>query len=258
MAYYSIYETMNHDTDQKGYLRPSAIQKYMQETANHQMRDSKPTYEELFDKGQAFILSRMAVKLNRPIKQYEKIRVETWPSSEDKGATFTRCYVIYSDNEEVARGLGLWALVDINTKSLLRVSDMDFSNYEMGKPFEMQGMRFRIPKDEMKEAGGYKVFYPLTDCNKHMNNTNYPDMYISFLPDAQKYNVVSYSITYKAEAPLNADLKVEISEPHENEDGTITYYFRTWVKDLVNSECEMKVTKKAGAGPQRIPPRTQQ
>lgn len=242
MPYTACYEAMNHDTDLKGDLRPSAVLRYMQETANHQMRDSKPTYEELFNDGKAFILSRMVVKIHRNIRQYEKIRVETWPSSKDKGAAFNRCYIIYSGDEEVARGLGVWALVDINTKSLLRVSDMDFSNYEMGEPYEMQGLRFRIPKEEMKNVGEFKVYYPLTDCNRHMNNTNYPDMYLSFIPEPDKCSVTDFSITYKAEAPLNSVLKIERSDAHENEDGTTTYYFRTWVEDTVNSECQMTLT----------------
>lgn len=242
MPYTTYYETMNHDTDMNGNLRPSVIQRYMQETANRQMRDAKPTYEDLFNDGKAFILSRMVVKIHRNIAQYEKIRVETWPSNKDKGASFTRCYIMYSGDEEVARGLGLWALVDINTKSLLRVSDMDFSNYEMGEPYEMQGVRFRIPKDEMKAAGEFKVYYPLTDCNRHMNNTNYPDMYLSFIPEVDKYSVTEYSITHKAEAPLNAILRVEISDPHKNDDGTVTYYFRTFAGEAVNTECQMTLT----------------
>ena len=241
--YTSFYETMNHDTDMNGYLRPSAIQKYMQETANHQMRDSKPTYEDLFNQGKAFILSRMVVKTFRPITQYEKLRVETWPSNKDKGASFNRCYIIYSGNKEIARGLGLWALVDTKTKGLLRVSDMDFTNYEMGEPFEMEGLRFRIPKETMKKIGEYKVYYPLTDCNRHMNNTNYPDMYLSFIPNCDKYRITEYSITYKAEAPLNSLLNVEISEPIETDDGRITYYFRTLVDDKVNTEAQIKVIK---------------
>jgi len=239
MPYTSFYETMNHDTDMNGNIRASAVQRYMQETANRQMRDARPSYDDLFNEGKAFILSRMVVKTHRNIEKYEKIRVETWPSNKDKGATFTRCYVIYSGDEEVARGLAIWGLVDIASKTLLRVTDMDFSNYEMGEPYEMQGLRFRIPKDEMKKVGEFKVYYSLTDINRHMNNTNYPDMFFSFLPDADKCRVTDYSITYKSEAPLNSTLRIEISDPHENEDGTITYYFRSWIGDIVNSECQM-------------------
>ena len=245
MPYTSFYETMNHDTDMNGSIRPSALQRYMQETANRQMRDAKPSYDDLFNEGKAFILSRMVVKTHRNIEKYEKIRVETWPSSRDKGAAFTRCYVIYAGGEEVARGLAIWGLVDIETRTLLRVSDMDFSNYEMGEPYEIQGLRFRIPRDEMRNVGEFKVHYPLTDINKHMNNTNYPDMFLSFIPDADKYRVTDYSITYKSEAPLNSTLRIEISNPRENEDGTITYYLRSWIGDIVNSECQMTLTHTA-------------
>ncbi len=239
--YRSKYSTLNHDTDAKGYLRPSCIQRYMQETANRQMRDSKPTYEELFDEGKAFILSRMVVKCHRPIKQYEDIEVETWPSDSDRGVTFTRCYVIYAEGIEVARGLGIWALVDIPTRKLLRTSEMDFTNYEMGSPFEMEGLRFRIPKEEMETVGEYQVTYSVVDCNMHMNNTNYPDMLFSYIPDIDKHYVTDMSITYKAEAPLGAQLRIERSQPQINEDGTTTYYFRTYTEEKVNVEAFMTI-----------------
>ncbi len=238
MYYTAHFETMNHDTDANGIVRPSIILRYMQETANHQMRDCKPTYDELFADGKAFILSRMTVKVNRIIKAYENIEVQTWPCP-GKGATFLRCYVITANGEEIARGLGHWALVDINTKGLLRSGDVDLSNYTYGEPFEMSGVRFRIPSDEMQAVGSYRVHYPLIDCNRHMNNTNYPDMFFSFIPDVDKRYVTDFSITYRTEAPLDAELKVEISEPHVEGNGTVTYFFRTYTSDKINSEAFM-------------------
>ncbi len=237
--YTQKYNTLNHDTDINGILRPMAIQRYMQETANRQLRDCGPSYEDLWSSGKAFILSRMVWNTVRPIRQYEDIEVATWPSDSDKGVTFNRCYAIYAKGEEVARGLGVWALVDIPTKKLLRVDDVDLSNCEAGAVFTVEGLRFRMPKEGMTPCGKYNVTYNLVDCNMHMNNTNYPDMFYSFIPGVEKCYVKDMSITYKAEAPLGAELCVHRSEPTENADGSITYYFRSYVGETVNAEAMM-------------------
>ncbi|MBR6513252.1 MAG: hypothetical protein IKT46_00315 [Clostridia bacterium] len=238
--YTQKYNTLNHDADINGILRPTAIQRYMQETANRQLRDFGPSYEELWQSGKAFILSRMAVNIYRPIKQYEDIEVATWPCDSDKGVAFNRSYAIYIDGEEVARGVGVWALVDIETKKLLRVEEADLSNLEAGPVHSVEGLRFRMPREGMSEAGQHRVTYNLVDCNMHMNNTNYPDMFYSFIPGVEKYYVKDMSFTYRAEAPLGAELTVHRSDAAANEDGSLTYYFRSYVGDTVN--CEAMIT----------------
>ncbi len=239
--YTQKYNTLNHDADINGILRPTAIQRYMQETANRQLRDCGPSYEELWNSGKAFILSRMAVNMTRPIRQYEDIEVMTWPSDSDKGVAFNRCYAIYANGEEIARGLGVWALVDIPTKKLLRVDDVDLSSCEAGPVFSVEGLRFRIPKEGMEPCGKYNVTYNLVDCNMHMNNTNYPDMFYSLIPGVEKCYVKDMSITYKAEAALGAELCIHRSEPVTNEDGSITYYFRSYIGETVNAEAMMTI-----------------
>lgn len=239
--YTEHYITMNHDTDAKGVVRPSCIQRYMQETANHQMRDCKPTYEELFEAGKSFILGRMVISCSRPLRQYEELSAQTWPSDRDRGVTFTRCYTLSAGGEELARGLGIWALVDIESKKLLRVTDCDMSNYTHAEPFEMQGLRFKVPADELTEVGRYLVAYSLCDCNMHMNNTNYPDMFFNYVPDAHSLFVSHLSLSYKKEAPLGAELRIERSLPHINEDESMTYYFRSYVGDDINAEAMMVV-----------------
>lgn len=239
--YVEHYTTLNHDTDAKGAVRPSCIQRYMQETANHQMRDCKPTYEELFNEGKSFILGRMVYTCKRPLRQYENIDVETWPSSKDRGATFTRCYTISVDGEEIVRGVGIWALVDIETKKLLRVSDCDMSNYVHQEPFDIAGLRFKVPAEEFTEVGRFSVTYSLCDCNMHMNNTNYPDMFFNFVPEADRAYVSHLSLNYKKEAPLGAELRIERSLSHTNEDESITYYFRSYVGEDVNAEAMVTV-----------------
>ena len=58
-TYIEHYSISSHDVDINNNIKPSSFARLMQETGNHNMRDRRPTYEELFDNGQSFIATRI-------------------------------------------------------------------------------------------------------------------------------------------------------------------------------------------------------
>lgn len=223
------------DTNSNDIIRPSALLRFMQETANHNMRSCRPTYEELFAQGLAFILSRISVKLYSPIRAYEEITVESWPCKE-KGVTFPRSYRIYRGDEIVAEGASIWALVDTVNKKLLRNGDIDMSNYTFDEQIALP-LRFRIPSDlEMLSLGKHTVGYSEIDCNMHMNNTNYPDMICNMIPDIESKLVREFVISFASEAPYKKELDITMGED-ANEKGV--YYFRTLISEKTNIEAKV-------------------
>ena len=97
-CYTEHFVISSHDIDINGNVRPSIVCRLMQETANHHMRDRKPTYNELFEKGQSYIAIRMAIEQPAQLHMYEEVSVDTWTCS-GKGATFLRCYRIRRGDE---------------------------------------------------------------------------------------------------------------------------------------------------------------
>ena len=222
--YTEQFAVYSHDVDAHGIARPSSVLRYMQEAANHQMRDEKPSYEELFSQGKAFLLSRIAVKTFAPLMQYDKIRVENWPV-DGKGAAFYRCYRIERGGQCVAQGLGVWALVDTCTRRLYRVGEVSFPNYTSGEMIPVEGLRFRLP-EEMEAVGTHEVAYHETDLNRHLNNTHYPDLLLDCLPERDTHYVADFSIHFLAEAPLGERLTVYRSAALETPEG-LCRAFRT-------------------------------
>ena len=226
------------DTNSNDIVRPGALLRFMQESANHNMRACKPTYEELFAQGMAFILSRISVRLYEPIHAYESLTVTTWPSH-SKGVTFPRSYRILKGDKVVAEGSSLWALVDVKNKKLLKNGDIDMSSYSFDEPIDLP-IRFRITPDTvMNEIGSHTVRYSEIDCNRHMNNTNYPDMICNFIPDIENKYVSEFIISFSSEAPYMSELSVSMGESND-EDGV--YYFRTVTEGKTNIEARV-VTK---------------
>ncbi len=224
------------DTNCSSTIRPSALLRFMQEAANHNMLKCRPTYEELFQQGLAFILSRITVKCYKTIKAYDALTVETWPC-ESKGVTFPRSYRVLRGDEIVAEGTSMWALVDTKNHRLLKNGDIDMSNYTFGEQIDLP-IRFRIPPElDLIEVGEHTVRYSEIDCNMHMNNTNYPDMICNYIPDIENLFVREFTVSFVSEAPYKSKLSLNMAKANDED----VYYFRTVIDGKTNIEAKVSV-----------------
>ena len=212
MKFSHSYTTRWHDTDANRVLRPSRMLVYMQETANIQCAQFGMPLDKLRDeRGLGFILSQISLKFFRPVPAFEKIQVDTW-CKEAKGFSFLRFFEIKMGGETVACASSMWALVDINSKSLVRASELETESFPYDEPIPADTLppRARVGKtDAPQDVGERKICYSDIDYNMHMNNTNYPDMLCDFMPDMQGKFVSEMSLSYLKEAPFGETLKVK-------------------------------------------------
>lgn len=232
-TYCDEYTVMNHDTDAVGAVRPSAYLRYMQETANHNMRDCRPTYMELFEQGKSFLLSRITLRIHESLAQYDRIAVQTWPCS-DTGMTFNREYRIIRDGRVVAEAASAWALLDTRNGSLVRCDGTLLQNYVHAEKLPELPLRFRFPKISLEEVGEHKVVYHDVDVNYHMNNTNYPDILTDVCTDSHKLTLKAMTVNYVREARLGELMKLSHAS-EETEEG-IVHYVRSTIDGEVNAE----------------------
>ncbi len=225
MKWIENYRINSHDCDENGRVRPSLMLRYMQETANLQLRALGPTPEQLISEDRAFILSRVNMSIYGTLHAYEEIQVSSW-ACESRGVSFGRCYQIRRCGEIIAEAASVWGLIGISSRKIYRVEDAVLG-FDTDEPLELDlPKRVHIPRDlPLSLVGERTVVYSDIDANRHMNNTNYPDMLCGFIPDIAKKNVLNVSISFAAEAKQGETLKVYMTES----DGT--YYFRTVRQD---------------------------
>ncbi|MBQ1517005.1 MAG: hypothetical protein IIZ46_02220 [Clostridia bacterium] len=237
MKYTENYQVMAHDAEPKGIMRFGGYLKYMQETANHQLRDQEQSYYDLFNSGYAFVLTRFKMKVLEPLNRYDKFESISWycPS---KGVMFQRCYEIRKEGRVCAQANSVWALVGINDGKLIKVEDYNTLNYTAEEALApVNDLRFRIPQDaELILAGEKTVMYSEVDVNMHMNNRFYPDVICDYIPDIKNLTVTEMSISFVSEAHLGCTLKVYRSDVCS--DGYM--YFKTMNGDKVNVEARAK------------------
>ena len=224
-----------HDEDAFGNMRASAMLRRMQECADMQYRKmtapgGKKTVDDMAEKNRGYIVCKLSMNVYKPCHAYEELTVESWISKE-KGVVSERLYKVFCRGELVCEGAAAWAIVEDGTK-ILRASEYeDLSARDEDTCTVEATKHLRIPDPERLELAGEKqILYSDIDVNCHMNNTYYPDMLASFIPemryerftsDKGRY-ISSISINYLAEAPLGDTVKVY---SYKDEDGII--YFRT-------------------------------
>ena len=221
-----------HDVDYNGIARTSSVLRYLQSAAEAQLCENGMSYDELYGRKRAFIISRIKLELSKPLRSYTPITAVTFPC-ESRGFSFLRCYALEQDGETVARAVALWALIDTDTRGLVRVNDFELGLPTL-PPLGLELGRMKLPST-LTEVGEYTVHYGEIDRNRHMNNTKYPDIYSTFLPLEGKM-IRSISLNYLNEARLGERLRVLRAEVGGG------YYFRTLLEDgRVNSEAELEL-----------------
>ena len=232
MEYRIKTEVDVHDVDFNGVAKTSSIMRYIQTAAQCQLTDNGMSYDNLKSNKRAFILSRLKLEVLRPLRAYTPLTAITYPC-ESRGYSFLRCYALESDGELVARAISVWALIDTESRSLVRVNDFNLGLPTLPQNGIILGA-MRMPST-LVDIGGYGVHYGDVDQNRHMNNTKYPDMFSSFLPLENKM-IRSITINYSSEAAMGDKLRVQRAE----EGGF--FYFRTVRSDgKVNSEAQIEL-----------------
>lgn len=221
-----------HELDFNGIAKTSSIMKYIQTAAQSQLTSRGYSYDGLKAMNRAFILSKFRLDVLSPLRAYAPFKAISFPT-ESRGYSFLRCYALESDGITVARAVSVWALVDTESRSLVRVDD-----FELGlpilPPLDLTLGHIKLPS-ELAKVGSYGVHYGDVDQNMHMNNTKYPDMYSSFLPLMSKM-IESITIDYQNEAQIGDRLSVERAE------SVGSYFFRTTRSDgKINSIAEIRL-----------------
>ena len=125
MKYIERKQASWHDTDFNRVVRATKILEYLQECANHQCEYSGLPLEKLRDeRGLAFILGAMSVKLLAPIFAYDELNIRTW-CTPVRGYIHKRYFAIEKNGEVIVKAISTWVLIDINKKEMVRLSPSD-------------------------------------------------------------------------------------------------------------------------------------
>lgn len=145
----------------------------------------------LWEHQMVFLISRMAVKVNRMPREGETIRAATW-EQEVQRAQFLRNFQIWSGSGELlCEARSGWVLVNPFTRAIMRPQAfmdalpgklLPMPEEDCGAP-DFQRMRLKPGQDGVEDAGDRKAVYSDFDGNGHVDNARYLDMAMDILPE---------------------------------------------------------------------------
>jgi acyl-ACP thioesterase len=167
--------------------------------------------------GASWVLSRMAVEMQRLPARGEEVGVYTWVS--DYGRLFTTRNMTLSCGEgEVGAAVTQWAMIDLATRRPLDLSALSNKGTSLVDRQPPIGMPRKVGGNTQSGSSGYDGFrerpytvvYSDIDFNGHVNSMKYLEWMIDTLPPgvAESFGALRLDINYIHEARLGDTLTI--------------------------------------------------
>lgn len=188
---------MAPDTDCFGRLKSSALLSILQEAAEAQCRELSLDWQTLAKQQLFWALTRQSVAITRLPMAGETITVETWPGVTTRVA-YPRSAAAYdAEGNELFRSLGLWVLVNLETRAMVLPgkSGISVDGILRGDELPIPGS---IPPAVLELEAERSVRYSELDRNGHVNNARYLDWLEDLLPAAfhREHPMECFTVSY--------------------------------------------------------------
>lgn len=189
------------EIDHHGTLTLPALINYFQDCSTFQSEDVGLGTEVLKAEKRAWILSNWQVIAERYPALGERITIGTFPT-EFKGLFGNRNFYIKDERGNmIAKAYSVWVFLDTETGRPVRPEEKDIKPYGMGEALDMpyEGRKISLPEEtEVLEAFPVRRYH--IDTNEHVNNCQYVQMALEFLPADRQFRQIR--VEYKKSAVL--------------------------------------------------------
>ena len=130
----------------------------------------------------------------------ENLRVKTWSNGVEKIYALRDFYMYDENNEIVAKATSKWVLIDIENKTISKLTDEVMNAYtvEPEKAFEGKIEKLKEPENYINSVK-VKITKDMLDVNGHVHNINYIDFVTQVMPLEIMQNAKIVGVHYKKE-----------------------------------------------------------
>ena len=210
-SYFRQEELTFADCDRNKNARVSALLRKVANYAGYDYDARGLTHEKLLEMREAFLLSRIAVKIHRCPRAREVLDITTWENGV-RGAHMQRVYEMADKEGRLCACVRSdWILVDPVTRRILRPGSFTAKALTVC-PKEIdcpEPRKIVLPREEAEELGIRQIRWSDLDGNGHVYSANYGDIVWDYLPgDLQERIPREFYINYSKETTLGEDLRL--------------------------------------------------
>ena len=195
-------------------LKPSALQRIMQQIAREDCDQIGCTYNAMREVNMVFVLTKLGIDIKKPIFAYDELTVRSY-HNKVSGITSVREFEFFRDGEEIIHATTQWVIVQFDTRKLVRPREFPFDLTEHNIDCATIDIPRAIVSDgELEERGRRVVRLSDLDENDHLNNCVYSDISMDFIDSYNRTsNYVNHlKIIFRHEARINDSLTVSVGK----------------------------------------------
>lgn len=206
--------------DFTGNIPLTTLGNYLLHVATNHAQSRGFGYEDLADNQAAWVLSKMAIEVFKPLTSMEPISILTW-IEDVQNITTTRCFEIQDyQRETLGYARSIWAAINTATRRPVLLSKESIEPYMSDRPCPIANPgKIAVAEKDNQAMKQFEVQYSDLDINGHLNSIKYIEHMLNLFPlDRHQEQYISrFEIAYHAEGkygmPLDLFLK-EIAPNH--------------------------------------------
>jgi medium-chain acyl-[acyl-carrier-protein] hydrolase len=195
------YPIHTYETDVRGFVRPTALLNYLQDSAGEHAGRLGWSVPDLFKKNMTWVLSRYHLRMHRYPSVGRRLEVTTWPSGKS-GYHATRDFEVADADGPVLSATSSWMIIGLEKKQPVKIDAVIDVPYAIDRralddPFH----QLPLVTDRQAEVR-FRVESAHLDWNRHVNNAVYVQWALEAVPKdvLLKSRPLRIEVAYKAEA----------------------------------------------------------
>ena len=190
------------ETDSEGYLTLDALLNYFQDCSTFHSEDVGLGIGYMKEIGQVWVLSAWQIVVSRYPKLGERVKIVTLPYELKAFLGYRNFAMLDEQGEYLAKANSLWSLLDVRTGKPVMVNEAMQKGYATDEKLEMEyaPRKITVPQGgELQEPIVVKKHH--LDTNHHVNNGQYVNIAMEYLPD--DFVIYQMRAEYKKQAFLD-------------------------------------------------------
>jgi acyl-ACP thioesterase len=178
------FDVRGYECDFKGRLHPLSLFNFMQELASTHADQLGFSVQKLMQQKMTWVLSRLHLKINKPILWSEILTGRTWPSGRSGKYALRDFQFFNKADETIAVGTSSWMVIDLEKRQPLKLDQIFTSDVSLEKRALEDDFPALPEISKSENECKFAVRFSDLDLNRHVNHVSYIAWALESIPQA--------------------------------------------------------------------------